>query len=72
MDRTAEESKDANVIAMGEELGLLYSALWQQVAGLHHKWAQYVIDDVLKAEKSRKERIKAGKTLPGDLDRRDL
>lgn len=41
--RTAEESKDANVISMGEELGLLYSALWQQVAGLHHKWAQYVV-----------------------------
>jgi hypothetical protein len=41
--RTAEESKDANVIAMGEELGLLYSALWQQVAALHHKWAQYVV-----------------------------
>lgn len=41
--RTAEESKDANVLAMGEELGLLYSALWQQIAGLHHKWAQYVV-----------------------------
>lgn len=41
--RTAEESKNANVLAMGEELGLLYSALWQQFAGLHHKWEQYVV-----------------------------
>lgn len=41
--RTADESKKANVLAMGEELGLLYSALWQQVAGLHHKWEQYVV-----------------------------
>lgn len=43
MYRTAEESKDANVIAMGEELGLLYSALWQQIASLHLKWAEYVV-----------------------------
>lgn len=43
MHRTPDESKHANVVAMGEELGLLYSALWQQVAGLHHKWEQYVV-----------------------------
>ena len=43
MHLTADEAKDTNVIAMGEELGLLYSALWQQVAGLHHKWTQYVV-----------------------------
>lgn len=41
--RTAEESKKANVLAMGEELGLLYSELWQQLVGLHNKWAQYVV-----------------------------
>jgi hypothetical protein len=41
--RTPDESKDANAVEMGEELGLLYSALWQQVAGLHHKWEQYVV-----------------------------
>lgn len=43
MRRTPDKSKDANVVAMGEELGLLYSALWQQVAGLHHKWEQFVV-----------------------------
>lgn len=41
--RTPDESKSVNVLAMGEELGLLYSALWQQLAGLQHKWEQYVV-----------------------------
>jgi hypothetical protein len=39
---TAEESKQANIAAMGGELGPLYDALWQQVAWLHTKWGQYV------------------------------
>jgi hypothetical protein len=41
--RTAEESRNANVLAMGEELGLLYSELWQQLVWLHTKWEQYVV-----------------------------
>lgn len=40
--RTAEESKQANINAMGQELGPLYDAMWQQVAWLHQKWEQYV------------------------------
>lgn len=28
---------------MGDELGRLYSALWQEVAWIHSKWAQYVV-----------------------------
>lgn len=28
---------------MGAELGALYSALWQEVAWIHSKWAQYVV-----------------------------
>lgn len=39
---TAEESKQANINAMGQELGPLYDAMWQQVAWLHQKWEQYV------------------------------
>jgi hypothetical protein len=39
---TAEESKQANINAMGHELGPLYAAMWQQVAWLHTKWEQYV------------------------------
>ena len=41
-NRTAEEAKADNIRAMGQELGLLYDALWQQVAWLYNKWAQYV------------------------------
>ncbi len=41
--RTADEAKADNVRAMGEELGLLYDALWQQVAWLHRKWSEYVV-----------------------------
>jgi len=41
--RTAEQLKNANVLVMGEELGLLYSELWQQLAWLHTKWEQYVV-----------------------------
>lgn len=40
--KTAEESKLAHISSMGQELGTLYSAIWQQVAWLHAKWEQYV------------------------------
>ncbi len=40
---TAEQAKAKNVLAMGEELGPIYDALWQQVAWLHRKWSEYVI-----------------------------
>jgi hypothetical protein len=39
---TAEESKQVHIDAMGQELGSLYDAMWQQVAWLHTKWEQYV------------------------------
>lgn len=41
--QTAEEAKDENVVAMGKDLGLIYSELWQQLGWLHEKWAQYVV-----------------------------
>ena len=28
---------------MGWELGELYAALWREVAGIHSKWAEYVV-----------------------------
>lgn len=40
---TADEAKTKNIQAMGEELGALYDALWQQLAWLHGKWAEYVV-----------------------------
>jgi hypothetical protein len=40
--RTADQSKAETISAMGQELGALYNALWQQVAYLHNKWGQYV------------------------------
>ena len=40
--RTAEESKTDHIDGMGEELGRLYDALWQEVAWLHMKWREYV------------------------------
>jgi hypothetical protein len=39
---TAEESKKKYIAAMGEELGSQYAQLWQEVAYLHQKWAEYV------------------------------
>ena len=42
VNRTAEEAKKANIEAMGEPLGALYSALWQEVAVLHFHWKEYV------------------------------
>lgn len=42
VDRTAEEAKKANIESMGEPLGTLFSALWQEVATLHFYWKEYV------------------------------
>jgi AbiU2 len=39
---TAAESKIRNIEAMGADLGELYTALWQQLAGLYRKWEEYV------------------------------
>ena len=40
--RTAEEGKAARIVAMGDELGTLYDALWQQLVWLQTKWSEYV------------------------------
>jgi hypothetical protein len=40
--QNADEAKNANVAKMGNELGELYSALWQDVANLHFDWREYV------------------------------
>jgi hypothetical protein len=40
--RTAEETKQYYVKAMGAPLGELFHALWQEVVALHFKWAEYV------------------------------
>lgn len=39
---TAEETKRHYIAKMGEELGSLYYALWQEVVWLHVEWAEYV------------------------------
>ena len=41
-ERTAEQAKIDNVAKMGDEIGSIYSALWQEIAWLHRKWAEYV------------------------------
>ena len=41
--QTAAEAKAHHVSVMGEELGRLYSALWQEVAWIHSKWSEYVV-----------------------------
>ena len=41
-ERTAEQAREQNRIAMGPELGEFYSALWQQLVSLHRKWGEYV------------------------------
>jgi hypothetical protein len=41
--RTAEESRTRNIGLMGEPLGEIYSALWQELASVHANWAEYVV-----------------------------
>lgn len=40
--RTAPETKQYYIEQMGEPLGALFYALWQEVAWLHLKWQEYV------------------------------
>ena len=40
-DQSSDEAKKANVAKMGEALGEIYSALWQEVAVLHFDWHEY-------------------------------
>lgn len=39
---SAEKAKTDNMAKMGNELGSIYSELWQDVAHLESKWQQYV------------------------------
>jgi hypothetical protein len=40
--RTPEETKNHYVAAMGEDLGRVFYALWQEVVWLHNEWDEYV------------------------------
>ena len=40
--KTADESKQEYVQLMGEPLGKIFHALWQEVAWLYTKWGEYV------------------------------
>jgi hypothetical protein len=40
-ERSSEEVKKINISKMGEGLGEIYSALWQEVAVLHFDWHEY-------------------------------
>ncbi len=40
--RTAQEAKAECIRLMGDELGTIYAALWQEVAWVHRKWSNYV------------------------------
>jgi hypothetical protein len=40
---TPNEANQEWVAAMGEPLGVLYSALWQEVAWVHRRWLEYVV-----------------------------
>jgi hypothetical protein len=41
-DQTSDEFKRQCVDKMGEQLGIQYSALWQEVAVIHLNWKEYV------------------------------
>ena len=43
MEQTADEARAQIVQQMGLELGEFYAALWQEIAWLHSKWAEYVV-----------------------------
>ena len=40
--QTADESKAENIAKMGQPLGEQFSALWQEIAGLHSRWGEFV------------------------------
>ena len=40
--RTAEEVRQHHIEVMGDELGSLYHALWNELAWLYSKWGEYV------------------------------
>ncbi|MCG3115994.1 MAG: hypothetical protein LLH30_09975 [Candidatus Manganitrophus sp. SA1] len=40
--RTAEEARQYHIKVMGEDLGSLYHALWNELAWLYSKWGEYV------------------------------
>lgn len=40
---TADQVRTRNVAAMGENLGSIYSQLWQELAWLYRTWAEYII-----------------------------
>lgn len=40
--RTADKAKRTYIAVMGEPLGSIFHALWQEVAWLHRKWDEYV------------------------------
>jgi hypothetical protein len=42
MYRNTDEAKQANIEKMGEPLGVVYSALWQEVSLMHLEWTEYV------------------------------
>ena len=54
-DHSAEEQKEANIAAMGEELGTRYSALWQELAIGYVYWLEYV--DLFGTKSSRIEML---------------
>jgi hypothetical protein len=41
-EQTAEEFAKSNIAKMGERLGALYSALWQDITTTHFYWLEYV------------------------------
>ncbi|MGB7295704.1 MAG: hypothetical protein WBC70_08960 [Candidatus Aminicenantales bacterium] len=40
---TAEEAKRSFIESMGDPLGRLFYALWQELAGLYAKWEEYLV-----------------------------
>ncbi len=40
-EKSPEEINEENTQKMGQELGVLYSVLWQEVVSLHNRWNQF-------------------------------
>ena len=53
--QNASEAKAENIAKMGQELGEQFSALWQELAGLHSRWGEFV--ELYGSKKSRIELI---------------
>jgi hypothetical protein len=64
--RTAEEAKAEHIRLMGDGLGTVYAALWQEVAWVYGKWSDFVTVFGTKGIESRSPEFRCARVLQTD------